>query len=135
MNNDRFKFRVWDKINKKYDTMKTMYLEQNGGLCYPDDCGMTFPPEGSDFIIEQCTGLRDKNGKLIYEGDVVVRKFVFPGGHSISEKLVVCWEQERFLFDLRRISDNTTPFECLLMREEEYQIIGHIHEPKWGIEK
>ena len=56
--NDRFKFRVWDKEFKKY---------------YPasDFCVEDLQDSGDEIIVEQCTGLRDMNGKLVYEGDVV----------------------------------------------------------------
>lgn len=117
MNNDRLKFRLWDIKNDEYveDQCDECCISFDGRLhagAYCDDgyTGHWVEYEQHEVIIEQCTGLKDKNGNLIYENDVL------SDGQKVG---YVYWDNSGWA---------CTSF--LSKKLSELEIIGNIHEQK-----
>ena len=109
MSNDRFRFRVWDIEFKKY---------------YPasDFCIEDLQDSGDEIIVEQCTGLRDKNGRLIYEGDIILQTISNQTCKVVFFRGAFCGE---FYGQYREVY--ISPVSQWL-RSELDEVIGNIHE-------
>ena len=115
MNTDRFRFRVWDKEEKEYLQEGALIDSRTGFIVgYLDaDC----------FIIEQCTGMKDRKGKLIFEGDVCrnIRN---------GEILSVAWHHNfaGFIWNKKQDDSCLYDFGALFRVFDKFEIIGNIHE-------
>lgn len=71
--NREIKFRAWHKDLKKMFKIGQITLEKGAWDFEPNDrdfIGMSIPYQPS-FVLMQYTGLHDKNGKEIYEEDII----------------------------------------------------------------
>ena len=120
--NDRFKFRVWDNAEKKYNGF-SFHLARSGKLDRLSVDGGLIETDEERFVIEQCTGLRDKNRTLIYEGDIVLI--------NKRWKKVYWFNGAFFCDDIREYEFNGKDPAALhywLANGYDIEIIGNIHE-------
>ena len=121
---DRFKFRFWNNSEMHYNDFVVTatgfvgkITEEFLGNCVFNQEDLTADKE---CVLMQSTGLKDKNGKLIYEGD---RVKIFHVSGTMQGKYffdVVKWNDLRCMFDTENYG--------MIDDDDIYEVIGNIYE-------
>ncbi|GED14833.1 YopX family protein [Aneurinibacillus migulanus] len=115
------KFRAWDKQEKEMfmpDTENNNEIFFAGFVNGVLRCSESQYDEDDDFILMQYTGLKDKNGKDIYEGDLV--------NNEDNETAVIIYETGSFLL---QYPDSPLDFDSLFdFQDDRLEIIGNIYQ-------
>lgn len=124
----QIKFRAWHKNLKKMVDVYQMVFDfatnrSRKELEEPDlitSVGKLHGIGGS-YELMQYTGLKDKNGKEIYEGDILEWKSEEEGS---SDKYEVTWNEEKCGFRAEWLRDR----KQMHSPENDFEIIGNIYE-------
>ena len=121
-------FRVLDKETNDYGISDFLLLDSNGKLMFFNFAGDNVKIQyvnQKNFVVEHATGVLDKNGKMIYVGDIIRMRFSY---------------DKRFIDNFVVVEDKASPYIGLLTEPKctevfvlarrlsrQYEIIGDIH--------
>lgn len=121
------KFRAWDKYGRKmtYEDERHWfngaYMGDNGFI---QDCTLTTLLNNPNIEIMQYTGLKDKNGKEIWEGDIVEYEDEVNGVWAEYFGIPIIYSNEYAMFCFKDDEGN------LLNIYRNLKVIGNIYEDK-----
>lgn len=121
MNKDFLKYRVYDTIGHKYvDECEIEFLLHNDGNLLFGNWHGDIKFAETQYVVERCTGLKDKHGNLIYENDIVEHK---DNGGLYD----VCWSESECGWAIRhRASRMMRAMNCF--DGDELKIFSNIHD-------
>lgn len=126
------KFRAWDVLAEKMIDEILMISFVRKEIIGKFSDGSTSVPlkfederNGEDVILMQSTGLKDKNGKEIFDGDVLACK---TDDEVIN--LNIFWDEEHalFMFESKKYNEQEPLAELVEDNIYPFEIIGNIYE-------
>ena len=131
------RFRVWIKDEERYydeSDEESYMIVPNGNVTYTSESyeedGVWFNDTTSatnDVVVEQYTGLKDKNGKEIYEGDIIQEEIDFNSKMTDGVyTYVVEWDSDTLCYGLR--GNGNSIHDLLWEVNASVEIVGNIHE-------
>ena len=118
------KFRAWDTTNKEM-FKDTFAITESGQVVVVDQSSVFVSPDYvfvDNLVIMQSTGLFDKNGKEIFEGDVVL---------VLDSSYTVFYDNERGSYRLKPHDERwNVDYMSNFSHGGNFEVVGNIYENK-----